>query len=71
VISRPSRAFHEISREPQAIAARAALGAQTGATANLARLLVKLADAHLFLDAAAFDQFAEPPDGLLGRFSIA
>jgi hypothetical protein len=52
-------------------AAGTALGAEAGTTLDFAGLLVVLATAHLFLDAAALDQLAEAADRFLGRLSVA
>ena len=54
----------------QSPAASTALGAETSTAANLARLFIVFAAAHLFLDAAAFDELAKASDGLLDAFSI-
>jgi hypothetical protein len=48
-----------------ALATRAALGTEPGATLCLAGLFIEFADPNLFLDPTALYQFAEPPHGLL------
>jgi len=40
------------------------LGSTAGTPAHIARLLVILAPAHLFLDAGMLDQLAKPFDGI-------
>jgi hypothetical protein len=57
-------------RREEAIAAGAALGAEAGSALDFAGLFVEFANAHFFFDAAAFDEFAEAADGLLGRFLV-
>ena len=60
----------ELVRCEETLATSAAFGTQTGPALDFAGLFVEFADAHLFLDAAAFDQLAETADGFLGRFLV-
>lgn len=55
----------------EAVAASAALSAQTGPALGLAGLFVELADPHFFLDPAPLDQLAEAADSLLGRLFVS
>jgi hypothetical protein len=52
------------------IAAGAALSAKASATAGLAGLLIELAHANLFLDAAPLDQLPKPTDRFLGGLFV-
>jgi hypothetical protein len=54
----------------QAVAPCATLSAETGATASLTGLLVKLANADLFLDAAALDQLPKPTNRFLSGLFV-
>jgi hypothetical protein len=47
------------------------LGSTAGAPALIARLLVILSPAHLFLDAGMFDQLAKPLDGIADGLMFA
>jgi hypothetical protein len=57
-------------RAHEAIATGATLGAKACAAAGLARLLVELANANFFLDAATLNQLPESPDGFLRRLFV-
>jgi hypothetical protein len=60
----------ELVRRQESLAARAALGTQTGSALDLAGLLVEFANPHFFLDTASLDELAKTANGLLSRFLV-